>query len=210
MILHLTFKTGIDLFSGVQRITIQNLFWGEYPVASPTVEGYNIYRKWDQGYFSLVGSTDASTFHFVDNDVEIYVPTGEDPKNAEYYVKAILYVGPGTEESEPSNTIDYWVDKFGKIKTETKIKEFVYELEQNYPNPFNPVTTINYQIPNDGFVTLKVYDILGKEIANLVNHNKEAGYYTVEFDASQLSSGIYIYKIQVGDFVNSKKMILIR
>lgn len=74
-----------------------------------------------------------------------------------------------------------------------------YSLSQNYPNPFNPVTTISYQIPTDGFVTLKVYDVLGKEVATLVNGQKLSGSYIVQFDGSNLSSGIYFYKISVGD-----------
>ena len=85
-----------------------------------------------------------------------------------------------------------------------------YGLEQNYPNPFNPVTTIKYQIPEQSFVTLKVYDVLGNEIATLLNEEKPIGNYEVEFDASSLSSGIYFYKLQAGSFVETKKMILIK
>jgi hypothetical protein len=88
------------------------------------------------------------------------------------------------------------------------IKE--YELVQNYPNPFNPSTAIRYQIPQDGIVTLKIYDILGSEVATLVNEQKAAGKYEVNFNASALASGVYLYKIQSGSFVSSKKMILIR
>lgn len=87
-------------------------------------------------------------------------------------------------------------------------KEFL--LDQNYPNPFNPTTTIKYQLPQDGLVILKIYDVLGNEIATLVNEQKVAGIYEVNFDASSLSSGVYIYKIQAGHFINSKKMILIK
>jgi parallel beta-helix repeat protein len=85
-----------------------------------------------------------------------------------------------------------------------------YALSDNYPNPFNPTTTINYQIPEDGFVTLKVYDILGREVASLVNENKKAGYYSRDFDASKLSSGVYIYKVTANNFVQSKKMLMIK
>jgi hypothetical protein len=85
-----------------------------------------------------------------------------------------------------------------------------YALEQNYPNPFNPSTKIKFQLPKDGFVTLKVYDILGKEIATLINEEKSQGKYEVNFNASSLSSGVYIYKIQAGDFVSSRKMILLK
>ncbi|OQY75456.1 MAG: hypothetical protein B6D44_01255 [Ignavibacteriales bacterium UTCHB2] len=85
-----------------------------------------------------------------------------------------------------------------------------YSLEQNYPNPFNPNTTIKFQIPKDGFVTLKVYDILGNELATLINEEKTIGNYEVNFDASKLASGVYIYKIQAGEFVSSKKMLLLK
>ena len=80
----------------------------------------------------------------------------------------------------------------------------------NYPNPFNPSTTINYQLPENGFVTIKVYDVLGKEVATLVNENKSAGYYNVSFDASKLTSGVYIYTISANGFIQSKKMLLMK
>ena len=80
----------------------------------------------------------------------------------------------------------------------------------NYPNPFNPTTTINYQLPQDGFVTIKVYDMLGKEIATLVDGSRTAGYHNVNFDASRLTSGIYIYTINANNYVQSKKMILMK
>jgi hypothetical protein len=85
-----------------------------------------------------------------------------------------------------------------------------YPLYQNYPNPFNPITTIKYQIPELTFVTIKVFDVLGNEIDLLVNAEKPIGSYEVEFDGSELTSGIYFYKIQAGDFVETKKMVLLR
>jgi 1,4-alpha-glucan branching enzyme len=99
-------------------------------------------------------------------------------------------------------------------KEKTVIKNFA--LEQNYPNPFNPTTVIEYQIPQSAFVTLKVYDILGREVSTLVNESKQAGQYKVEFNAlsskagKNLASGIYIYKLQAGSFVQSKKLILMK
>ena len=71
-----------------------------------------------------------------------------------------------------------------------------YMLLQNYPNPFNPTTKIDYNIPSNGKVTLRIFDITGKEVSTLVNQEKTAGYYTVSFDASKLSSGNYIYKLE--------------
>lgn len=83
-----------------------------------------------------------------------------------------------------------------------------YAMEQNYPNPFNPSTVINYQLPQAGFVTLKVYDILGNEVKTLVNEFKSAGKYSTNFGASNLASGIYIYQLKSGSYISIKKMIL--
>jgi hypothetical protein len=88
------------------------------------------------------------------------------------------------------------------------IKDFV--LNQNYPNPFNPATSIEYRVGRNEYVSLKVYDLLGREVATLVDEFKPAGSYEVEFDAAELSSGIYFYKIQAGSFNQIKKMILLR
>ena len=82
-----------------------------------------------------------------------------------------------------------------------------YSLSQNYPNPFNPTTTIKFSLPKDGLVKLVVYDVLGKEVATLVNGGQTAGNYEVTFDASKLTSGIYFYKITSGDFSDVKKMM---
>ena len=85
-----------------------------------------------------------------------------------------------------------------------------YSLSQNYPNPFNPSTTINFGLPNASSVSLKVYNILGEEVANLVNKVMPAGYHTVVFDASKLASGLYIYRIEAGSFVQVKKMMMLK
>jgi hypothetical protein len=85
-----------------------------------------------------------------------------------------------------------------------------FSLEQNYPNPFNPSTIITYAVSNTQFVTLKVYDILGNEIVSLVNEEKPAGVYSVTFNALNIASGIYFYRLQAGDFSITKKMTLIR
>ncbi len=85
-----------------------------------------------------------------------------------------------------------------------------YSLSQNYLNPFNPATTIHYKIPVDGFVTIKIYDVLGKEVATLVNENKTAGSYNVTFNADNLARGIYIYRMKTGTFVANKKLVLMK
>ncbi|MHA2032753.1 MAG: T9SS type A sorting domain-containing protein [Candidatus Kariarchaeaceae archaeon] len=96
------------------------------------------------------------------------------------------------------------------IEDEYEIKSSSYLLSQNYPNPFNPTTKIKFQIPELSFVTLKVYDVLGSEVATLVYEDKPAGSYEYEFNAAQLPSGIYFYRLQAGSFIETKKMVLMK
>jgi len=93
---------------------------------------------------------------------------------------------------------------------EVEIAPSVFSLSQNYPNPFNPSTAISYQLPMNAFVTLKVYDVLGNEVAALVNEEKTAGEYKIEFNGNRLPSGIYLYKLTSGSFVETKKMVLMK
>lgn len=85
-----------------------------------------------------------------------------------------------------------------------------YSLSQNYPNPFNPITQIEYAIPNEGFVSLKIFNVYGQEISILVNEFKGKGYYSINFDARTLPSGIYFYRIESNEFKEVKKMILLK
>ncbi|HMS34452.1 MAG TPA: T9SS type A sorting domain-containing protein [Ignavibacteria bacterium] len=85
-----------------------------------------------------------------------------------------------------------------------------YELSQNYPNPFNPVTNLEFGIPEFGFVSLKIYDVIGRELVTLVNEIKEPGYYKIRFNAADLSSGVYFYKMTSGDFVAVKKFVVLK
>jgi predicted lipoprotein with Yx(FWY)xxD motif len=119
------------------------------------------------------------------------------------------------------NTASFWdiyaqqVNADGNLGVVTGISEesniiMDFALLQNYPNPFNPSTKFKYSIPTSRFVTLKVYDVLGSEVATLVNEEKPAGNYMIQFNASQLSSGIYFYKLQTDSFIETKKMILMK
>jgi hypothetical protein len=85
-----------------------------------------------------------------------------------------------------------------------------FELKQNYPNPFNPSTSIRYEVGKQQLVVLKVYDIIGEEITTLVNQEKSTGSYEIKFDASLLNSGVYFYTLKAGNFIETKKMILLR
>ncbi|MCW8848578.1 MAG: T9SS type A sorting domain-containing protein [Melioribacteraceae bacterium] len=107
--------------------------------------------------------------------------------------------------------------KFQLISEITDIKDnantlipISFKLDQNYPNPFNPNTTINYQIKDDGYVSLKIYDLLGREVAVIIDKNVKAGFYSNVFDAGDLSSGVYFYRLKTNKFNEIKKMILLR
>ncbi len=154
--------------------------------------GFDVERKQNSGEWRKVGFVEgsgnsSSPKQYVFTDIE--VPAGK----YFYRLKQLDINGA----FEYSNSIE--VDLSVPVN---------YELSQNYPNPFNPTTVIKYSIPEDNFVTIKLYNILGKEIATLVNDYKATGKYKVLLNGSKLSSGIYIYSIQAGDFREIKKMVL--
>jgi hypothetical protein len=98
-----------------------------------------------------------------------------------------------------------------QVSTTTDVEEqqpAEFALEQNYPNPFNPSTTIRYSLPQRSQVTLSVFNTLGQEVAILANGEQEAGYHEIHFDASNLARGVYFYRIQAGDFVATRKLLL--
>lgn len=117
-----------------------------------------------------------------------------------------------TEIRNYASLIQNWYDNdfVVDIKDDGQIIPLEFSLSQNYPNPFNPSTTISWQSPVSSRQTLKVYDVLGNEVATLLDEFKSAGSYEVNFDASKLSSGVYFYRLNAGSFVETKKMILLR
>ncbi|MBK6504344.1 MAG: endonuclease/exonuclease/phosphatase family protein [Ignavibacteria bacterium] len=96
------------------------------------------------------------------------------------------------------------------VNVQNNVSELSFELEQNYPNPFNPSTMLKYHLPINALVSLKIFDVLGREVAELVNAKQNAGRYEISFDANNLSGGIYFYKLQAGESVQIKKMVLMR
>jgi len=136
-----------------------------------------------------------------------------------------LYLFFNSDRIQQYDRNPYWVDAqvIYNLITDVEDEDFNpvdFYLSQNYPNPFNPATTIKYSIPVIGFVTLRVFNIIGEEMAILVNEEKSAGNYTVEFSAKGgsasggnswiLPSGVYFYRLQAGDFIQTKKMVLLR
>lgn len=123
-----------------------------------------------------------------------------------------------THELGESNLLGVWSNVYQKYyyyTPTTDVEDEIinvdnYSLSNNYPNPFNPSTTIKFNIPTEGFVTLKVYDMLGREVVTLVNENKSVGEYSYNFNAANLASGMYIYQLKVNNYVSSKKMLLIK
>ena len=97
-----------------------------------------------------------------------------------------------------------------KLNEGIKVVPTEFAIHQNYPNPFNPTTQINYSLPKSSFVSLKVYDVLGREVATLVNQTQNNGSYNISFNANNLASGVYFYKLEAGDFISIKKMLLVK
>jgi len=122
----------------------------------------------------------------------------------------------GFDFPNPPESSQWYMDNYKLVRIDTTVGVHnfsvptEYILYQNYPNHFNPTTTIEYQIPQLSFVTLTVYDILGIEITTLVNEEKSIGSYEVEFNATEIPSGVYFYQLRTGSFVETKKMVLMK
>ncbi len=184
--------------------------WDEHP--DTNVTQYKVWRKLKNGTESVLTTVCRGTTEVTDYSYKIKY--GSDATTLFYAVTAYYapsgvwapllydlttgeYVSPQAKLA--SNNLAF-TDMVAETPTEYSIG--------NYPNPFNPTTTINYQLPKDGMVTIKVYDVLGKEVATLVNEAKSAGYYKADFDASKLTSGVYICSIQASGFNKSIKLLL--
>ncbi len=142
-----------------------------------------------------------------------YSPVLLDAGAEEEYADSIGLIGWETM-LEQGSLIEAYVNGRHYIATSIKPKQNSLSSEfllcQNYPNPFNPLTTINYQLPVVSHVTLKIYDVLGREVATLVDEKKSPGTYEVRFDGSRFASGMYFYRLQAGTQIESKKLILIK
>ena len=157
--------------------------------------GFEIERSTDKANWTNIGfvegkGTTSETQHYSYSDKI----TGSESSSFYYRLKQLDYNG----------TYEY------SYIVQAEVGPVDFTLAQNYPNPFNPATTISYQLPVNSFVSLKVYDVLGNEVASLVNEQKAAGNYDVNFDASSLGSGVYFYTIKAGNFTQTKKMILMK
>lgn len=153
-------------------------------------------------YWSVIGTTTNTYFR----DTEMLYAPGGGLVTPQYRVRA---KDTQNKYSVYSDIVQVRAEPLGKESViSTEVKD--YELSADYPNPFNPSTVINYAVKEAGLVRLKVYDILGAEVTELVNETKEAGYHSTEFNATQLPSGVYIYILQVNGFTSSKKMLVMK
>jgi hypothetical protein len=200
MLIDFDITTPVEFSSFISEVEGEKVILNWETASEKNNKGFEIERKisskWEKiGYVPGSGTTtEPKSYSFTDNNVTsgIY----------KYRLKQIDFDG----------TFNYSKE----IEVEVNLVPGKYTLEQNYPNPFNPTTKIKYTIPevtsNNKLskVTLKIYDVLGREIAALVNEEKLPGIYEVKFDASSVASGIYFYKMQAGAFVQTKKMILVK
>ena len=169
-------------------------------------------------YYSVNGLEFAETTLNYDGTLKYTfdINTVSEGDSIEFY---FTFNNNGTEEREPANT-NYLLHvenlSITTIKDENNnVIPTEFELSQNYPNPFNPNTIIKYNIPQKSFVSLKIYDMLGREIKSLVNSEKEPSTYNVEWNGTnnfgqRVASGAYVYQITAGDFIQTKKMVYLK
>jgi len=220
---------GVFILGPVTPILMNHIVWGNTAPSGPQIFGSADVQYSDvEGGYTGVGNIDSdplfdtNEFYFLTssspcidagnpdsqyNDIEYPVGSG-DPL---YPAQGLLRNDMGHIGGPNSLWAQHLDPPVSVEDDEIEVgipAEFI--LLQNYPNPFNPTTKINYQIPELNFVNLKIYDILGSEIATLVNEEKPIGSYEFEFDATALPSGIYFYRLQAGSFIETKKMVLMK
>ncbi|MEN8193888.1 MAG: T9SS type A sorting domain-containing protein [Bacteroidota bacterium] len=216
-------------FTGAQRLWIYNRpdEFSSYALVDTVLDGMSIETArlnpetgllWVSNDARGLGYTSPTWFAFDPTTktlVDSFHYVGKDPEAADYFPRGLDFSPDGkTAYVGTFSAKQYVITKFynGTVDVEelgTGVPE-VYSLSQNYPNPFNPTTEINFSIPESGLVTLKIYNVLGQEVAELVNDVKSAGSYQVTFDASDLTSGMYVYTITAGNYTAVKKMMLLK
>lgn len=178
----------------------------------PDFDYYNIYRSygWELGWHYL-GTTNDTLYEDMS---EYYCPPGENCLDGHFVYYRVTAVDNQSKESIPSDSVETYVA--GTIPYKIAVSPVLssiptdYSISQNYPNPFNPITFINFQIPKASYVKVELFDVLGNKVGVLLDDFKEAGFYKIKFDGTDLSSGMYFYKIEVGDYKATKKLILMK
>ncbi|MGI0014695.1 MAG: T9SS type A sorting domain-containing protein, partial [Nitrososphaera sp.] len=182
---------------GKDKIPIISLKWQDN---SANETGFEIERKTETGSFNLLATVAANATTFADTSVMLFV-------TYTYRVRAInpndglCTFSDYSNESTPVKT---------SVTESANVTPLTFELRQNYPNPFNPSTTIKFSLPSSSRVTLKVFDLLGKEIATLVDQDLTPGRHETLWDASGIESGVYFYQLRTGEFVETKRLVLVK
>jgi len=208
------YYTGIPLTTNraLHTGTVYNqpivLYWNEHP--NTNITQYQIWRRVKHnGVMSdpqIIATVNRGTTSYVDGEYNLT----RNYSNDLLYYDVRPYYSTENTYSDPN-----WLAVYGVLMPKTSDSTSVSEMKlenslSNFPNPFNPSTNISYSIKESGRVNIKVFDLIGQEIVELVNEEKEAGYYSVSFDASRLPSGIYIYTINASNFVQTRKMLLMK
>ena len=160
--------------------------WQSLHIFNGTDNGFGVFEPFDSVSFILPGAALNSTFKF-------------------------RYRGEGLESTDEWFFDDICI--LGDVQTGLTVNQGIPEkfgLNQNYPNPFNPSTKISFDIPKQSHVSIKIYDITGREIAKLINQQFSAGSYTVDFNGAKFASGVYFYRLEADGFVETKRMMLIK
>ncbi len=182
------------------------LVWGPYPSNSISIQAYKVYRKYGSSPFAPCTTLSANAFQFTDESVSLSIPGGQAGTDVQYKVTAIYNTN---NETTSTNTITVNIQGSEiEKRSVTHLYNKDYNLEQNYPNQFNSTTTINYSIPVSTHVSLKLFDIIGREVVTLVNEQQEAETFSIDFDASKLTSRICFYQILEGKYLETCKLIL--
>lgn len=210
----ISINTGTKMTGHLGYYTNSNTDYSDYYTFTLSAKWDSLYIRMDSEttldaelylYNSTTGSYIAYSSTYGAKEILKYpgIPAGT------YYIRVYKYSGQGAYAIKITSTYPTTpltdVKRGGAFEVPTS-----FELSQNYPNPFNPTTTIYYQIPTASKVSLKVFDLLGKEVAELVNEEKSPGYYTVKFNAAGIASGVYIYKLTAGGFTSTKKLLLLK
>lgn len=194
-----------------------SIFFESIPVGDSSTITVNLINNFGDA-INITSFYNSDSAYTVDNSAPFVLPPfGVVPVNIKFkpfkegYFKDYLHIRSDTDTSRVAQVLVIG----GRTDSTISIiqdgnPQLTYRLEQNYPNPFNPSTVIRFQISTREFVTLKVYDILGREVATLINAEIPAGNYEIEFDAQNLTSGVYVYRIQAGKFSDVKKLLLLK
>jgi len=188
-----------------QEYMLFDFYHGNYP-------SYTTYPEIDIARVTTNVEITVPAGHFT-NCVDIYFPRSFNDESIGYVfapgVGIVRWYGPFYA---PTSLVHAVVN--GKLISSVDMTSAgvpsEFTLEQNYPNPFNPSTTVKYELPRTSHVNLSVFDILGREVSVLVNDKRDSGVYEVNFDASNLASGVYFYRLQAGDYVATKRLLLLK